>query len=514
MEKSGYVLSQLADAGCGVAYYLERREPNLTDPTSKFMEQVRNFATEMEREKARQRTADALYRKAKAGYVTGGRVFGYDNVEVFNGDRRSHVERRINESEAAVLQRIFRTYAATGKGFRALAKQLNEEGCPAPRPRPARGLREGPAGWSPITLRDVLKNELYRGVVIYGRTRKRDAAGRKRSSPRPAEEQIRVEVPALRIIEDDLWTAVQARRAQAQQVYLRATAGRLWGKPINGVESAYLLTGMAVCGVCGSGLTVRSSGGVRRKFVYRCSTAAARGPLCTNTLALPMGLTDSAVLSYLEPLLLNPEVITEALRRALAPDPTAESPEAQRTRLHAELARLDRELANLAGAIAEGGVPPTPSCARCSGANPAARTCNGPSMPWMRTPGPRSMSPRSARGCSPRSPTGVGLRSGTWGRRGSCFASCSWAGSGSSPSTAASSASPGPARWRRSSGAWKWRNFQRGRRGFTRRTAPLQKTPNFLTSVGWRAAATGAEEACGPRRPRSESWNSRELRRV
>jgi hypothetical protein len=30
------------------------------------------------------------------------------------------------------------------------------------------------------------------------------------------------------------------------------------------------------------------------------------------------------VLAYLEPVLLNPDVITEALRRALEPDPTAE----------------------------------------------------------------------------------------------------------------------------------------------------------------------------------------------
>ena len=34
------------------------------------------FADELEREKARQRTYDAMLRKAKAGHETGGRVFG------------------------------------------------------------------------------------------------------------------------------------------------------------------------------------------------------------------------------------------------------------------------------------------------------------------------------------------------------------------------------------------------------------------------------------------------------
>ena len=43
-----------------------------------------------------------MVRKAKAGHVTGGRVFGYDNERV-NG----HVERRINEAQAEVIRRIF-----------------------------------------------------------------------------------------------------------------------------------------------------------------------------------------------------------------------------------------------------------------------------------------------------------------------------------------------------------------------------------------------------------------------
>src|SRR5262249_49843141 len=152
------------------------------------------FAAEMEREKARQRTADALLCKAKTAYVTGGRVFGYDNVRV-----DGHVERRVNPEQAAVVERIFREYAYSAKGFRSLARQLNTDRLPPPIPSPRPGATP-PRGWSPITLRDLLKNELYRGVVIYGRTKKRDAAGRKRPSARPPEEWVRVEVPALRII--------------------------------------------------------------------------------------------------------------------------------------------------------------------------------------------------------------------------------------------------------------------------------------------------------------------------
>ena len=79
----------------------------------KIMLSLTAFADELEREKARQRTYDAMLRKARAGHVTGGRVFGYDNVEVKNASgERSHVTRVINDEEAAVVRRIFELSAS------------------------------------------------------------------------------------------------------------------------------------------------------------------------------------------------------------------------------------------------------------------------------------------------------------------------------------------------------------------------------------------------------------------
>ena len=73
------------------------------------------FADELEREKARQRTYDAMQRKAKAGHVTGGAVFGYRNRDMSGLDgRRSHVEREVDDTQAAVVRRIFELCA---KGY-------------------------------------------------------------------------------------------------------------------------------------------------------------------------------------------------------------------------------------------------------------------------------------------------------------------------------------------------------------------------------------------------------------
>ena len=68
--EAAYLLKQLIAAGVRVAYYLEDRERTLDSPTDKILLAVSGFAAEVERDKARQRTYDAMRRKAGAGHVT------------------------------------------------------------------------------------------------------------------------------------------------------------------------------------------------------------------------------------------------------------------------------------------------------------------------------------------------------------------------------------------------------------------------------------------------------------
>jgi site-specific DNA recombinase len=157
---TAYALKQLVTAGVRVFFYLEDRERTLVSPTEKIMLSLTAYTDEMEREKARQRTSDAMIRKARAGHVTGGRVFGYDNLRI-----DGHVERIIIEKEAEVVRRIFEL-CAKGLGRTALAKQLNAEGAPAPRAQQGR-----PQGWARSSIHEVLHRDLYRGLSVSNKTR-------------------------------------------------------------------------------------------------------------------------------------------------------------------------------------------------------------------------------------------------------------------------------------------------------------------------------------------------------
>ena len=103
----------------------------LDSPTDKTLLAISTHAGEVEREQALLQTYDAMQRKARAGHVTGGRTFGYDNVDVTDGTgRRLRVERRINDTEAAVVRQIFER-RSRGEGIITIAKRLNAAGAPA-----------------------------------------------------------------------------------------------------------------------------------------------------------------------------------------------------------------------------------------------------------------------------------------------------------------------------------------------------------------------------------------------
>jgi len=342
--ETAYVAKQIMDAGVRVFFYMEDRERTLDSAMDKVMLSLSGFASEMEREKGKLRTYDALSKKARSGYVTGGTVFGYKNVEVMNGDTRSHVVREVVTEEADVIRRIF-TMAAEGPGLRRIAFTLTEERVPAPRKD---------KGWAPTAVREMLKRDLYVGRLVWGKTKRVDKGGRVGlKATVPEAEWQTAKVPELRIVSDELWAAAQGRLAATRAAYLRDTNGRLGGRPQNGIESPYLLTGFATCSMCGSSMMAdkRGTGGY-----YRCSLSFQKGKLaCANALLVPMAEANRAVLEVLQQEILDADVIAQAMD--LVAKRYTDAPEelgAKVATTKAELAKIEAELGRLVEALAGG----------------------------------------------------------------------------------------------------------------------------------------------------------------
>jgi site-specific DNA recombinase len=353
--ETAFAVKQLVTAGVRLFFYLEDRERTLDSPTDKLLMHVAAFADELEREKARQRTFDAMIRKARAGQVTGGRTFGYDNFDVMTTGpdgqpHRSHVERRINGAEAAVVRRIFEL-SAEGRGMTTIAKLLNGQGARPPRPQLGR-----PAAWASSSVREILHRRVYRGEVTWNATRKRNQWGVKQQRARPEREWLRVPAPDLRIVDDALWKASHARMDSVRTAYMRGTKGRLFGRPRTGTESKYLLTGFCRCGACGGGMFLHTRGGKVRRALYACTGYHKRGrSVCQNNLEVPMDLADRAVIAGIRDTVLRPAIVDAALEEALRmlaePTPGAARADA----LEAELTTLGGEIERLVTAMAAGG---------------------------------------------------------------------------------------------------------------------------------------------------------------
>jgi site-specific DNA recombinase len=355
--ETGYAVKQLSQAGVTIVSYIEDRELLLDTPTDKFLMSAVSFAAEIERDKARQRTYDAMARKARAGHVTGGRLFGYDNVDVAGADgERSHVERRINRGEALVVQKIFEL-CARGEGLKGIAKTLNAGGAPAPRNQQGRSR-----SWAPSSVREALYRSTYRGLITWNKTKKRDAWGQRNCTDRAEADWLTIPAEQLRIVSDAQWEAAHARLTQRRASYAFWKQGQGGEPDGRGVRRQYFLAGFGRCSCCGASMQVvsRKSGqNGDRNFRYSCASYWNRGStVCQNGLGADMPIADAAIRQLLRNEVLGrPRVIERALERAVE---LLQASPARPTRqaLERELASVDRELANLADTAARGGAVP------------------------------------------------------------------------------------------------------------------------------------------------------------
>jgi site-specific DNA recombinase len=165
-----------------------------------------------------------------------------------------------------------------------------------------------------------------------------------------------VDAPALRIVPEELWRAAHERIDRTRQAYLRATGGKLYGRPETGVESKYLLSGFLVCGACGGGMHVirRSSQRGRRTLYFACNNWRVNHA-CANSMSIHTGALDTVILAALKADVLTPEIVEAVVTRTieqarLEPDEHAE----RRQGLTTEAERLAQEIGRLTEAIASG----------------------------------------------------------------------------------------------------------------------------------------------------------------
>lgn len=337
--ETAYALKSIMDAGVRVFFYLEDRERTLDSALDKMMLSLTGFASEMERERAKQRTYDAMLRKAKAGHVTGGKVFGYDNKDITSADgHRLHVLRVVNPVEAAIVRQIYDLYAS-GLGIGRIAKLLNAEGVQA--------ARQSARGWAPSAVREILHRPLYKGEIVWNQRQKIVRGGTRKRRERDEKDWIRIDAPDLRIITPELAATVTVRLSKHKEKSRTICRD---------AESKYLLTGMARCAHCGGPMQIVGQDYHRRKGrFYGCSYYKNRGSsICKNSFLVEQTVLDQIVLKSLEEALTE-EMIKVAVDKALAKHRAGEGAKLdRRTSIERELSLINAKQNHLVDRIAAG----------------------------------------------------------------------------------------------------------------------------------------------------------------
>lgn len=223
------------------------------------------------------KTHRGLRGRVEKGKSGGGICYGYDVLRKFDASGEPiRGDRAINEAEALVVRRIYQEFA-NGKSPRAIACGLNRDNIP------------GPLGkqWGDTTIRGhavrksgILYNELYVGVLVWNRQRyiKNPGTGKRVSRMNPESEWIRTEVSELRIINDELWKAVQKRAADLTRKYGSGGEGdetSMANRLRRLHRPAYLFSGMIECGICGANCAIIVNDR------YGCTSHFRKGT-CTN----------------------------------------------------------------------------------------------------------------------------------------------------------------------------------------------------------------------------------------
>lgn len=315
---------------------------------------MRGLMNEIYLDDLREKTHRGLTGRALNRNNCGGRSYGYRHIPIKHGtdtDRYGEpkivaYEREKEAEQAKWVKQIFQWYA-DGFSPRWIANELNKKGVPSPRG----------GKWSqtaiyghPVKGTGILNNALYIGLYRWNRSKwdkDPDDGNKRHRFERPKSEWIEQEMPELRIVSKELWDRVKTRQQGRSNKTLRQAVNKGGGVP------KYLFSGLLKCGKC------RGNFVMANRYSYGCATRINRGiATCDNRLLVSRRVVEAKLLEGIKQELFTPEAIelfkkqVDRIRAETQRRPVREADKRQ-------LARVEKEIANIIAAIKAGILTPT-----------------------------------------------------------------------------------------------------------------------------------------------------------
>ena len=248
-------------------------------PAGKLQLNIMGAIGEFERGTIAENVKMGMMARAKEGKWNGGKVLGYDIVEIpSEGKRRKETKLVINEKEAMTVRRIFELYS-TGHGYKATVNRVNQEGHRSKKGNP----------FATATIKEILKNPVYIGKIRYNLRQDWNEKRRKNINPNP----ILVEGEHEAIIDNETWEKVQIILKDRSKTHNRV------------YDSEFPLTGLLKCPVCGASMTIsrsyhkRKDGTKKIAEYYVCGNWKNKGTAVCNSNSIRAEVADEVVINKL-----------------------------------------------------------------------------------------------------------------------------------------------------------------------------------------------------------------------
>jgi site-specific DNA recombinase len=318
--------------------------------------QVQGVIAEYERAKILERGRRGRRHAAQTGAVSAlcGAPFGYRYIGRHVGGGLARVEPC--GDEARIVRSIFRWVGVDRISLREVCRRLLKMGCVT---------RTGKVRWDPTTICGMLRNPVYRGAAMFGRTRSMPAKPRLRPighrpqpsrrasgsrSATPRKEWIEIPVPAL--IDEALFEAAQV---QLEENRKRKREGRR--------RPGWLLQGLVVCHRCGYAFYGKMARGLRSSQrpadygYYRCTGTDAHrfgGQATCDNRSVRSDKLDQAVWAEVQTVLKDPARLADEYRRRISEAQTGGGARDDLNTLDGQIARLRSGIERLIDSYAEG----------------------------------------------------------------------------------------------------------------------------------------------------------------
>lgn len=248
-------------------------------PAGKLQLNIMGAIGEFERGTIAENVKMGMIARAREGKWNGGKVLGYDVVEIpSEGRKRKDTKLVINEKEAMTVRRIFELYSK-GHGYKATVNKVNKEGHKSKRGN----------YFSTASIKEILKNPVYIGKIRYNVRQDWNEKRRKNINPNP----VFVDGEHDSIIDIETWEKVQVILKDRSKTHNRV------------YDSEFPLTGLLKCPVCGASMTItrsyneRKDGSKNILEYYSCGNWKNKGTAVCNSNSIRAEVADNVVINKL-----------------------------------------------------------------------------------------------------------------------------------------------------------------------------------------------------------------------